>query len=164
MAAISEEMVLLLALIALTILLSMGVLLARDNFFSAMYMSATLIMVASIYAFFGIQPLFILIIFIFVGVTGIVTVALAATFRSEPEKASPGFWGPLALTTALIVAISLSTSLRHHPESGMGAIQFELGGFLGNPGYILLIISLTSLGILLMLSVLKMIGGVNECR
>jgi NADH-quinone oxidoreductase subunit J len=160
------ETLLLVVLAAIAILFSLGVFLVKDNFFSAMYMSATLIMVATISAFFGIQPSFILIVFIFVGAIGVVTVALAATYRREPERPRTWWW-ILALLTAVILGASTHLAIRReallYPDLFFRTIQFELTAFLANPEYILLVVALTSLAVLIMLSVLKMIGG-NECQ
>ncbi len=164
----TEEAVLLVVLAAFTILFSLGVILVKDNFFSAMYMSATLIMVATICAAFGIQPAFILIVFIFVGAVGVVTVALAATYRKESEREFPKLWWIFALITAVILGASTYIALKReallYPDFSLRTIQFELTSFLANPEYILLVVALTSLGVLLLLSVLKMIGGINECQ
>jgi len=156
------ETLLLVILAVITILFASGVLLVRDNFFAAMYMSAALIMVATICAFAGIEPAFVLIVFIFVGAIGVVTVALASTYRAQSEEErSSKLWLIPALVTAGVIAISLYTTLGR--VTFERTITFELTTFLSNPEYILLVISLTSLGILLMLSVLKMIGGTDEC-
>jgi NADH-quinone oxidoreductase subunit J len=70
------EVWVLIALAGIAVLSSLGVLLSKDNFYSSLYMSATLIFVASIYAIFNLQPVFVLIVFVFVGAIGIVTVAI----------------------------------------------------------------------------------------
>ncbi|MHC1566584.1 MAG: hypothetical protein ACXQS7_06360 [Candidatus Syntropharchaeia archaeon] len=149
----------LLTLAFITICLATGVLLTKDNLFSALYMSATLILVASIYAFFGIQPGVLFIVFIFTGAIGAVTVALAATYRAEPESPSYGYITAIVLVTALAILGSF-TSMRSSP----GDIEFTLSGFIQDPSYILLIVALSSLGILLMLAALRLIGGVSEWR
>ena len=159
----TEETLLLGILAVVTIIFAAGMLFVRDNFFAAMYMSATLIMVATISAFFGIEPAFVLIVFIFVGAIGVVTVALASTYRVHSENGnSLKMWLIPAIVTAGVIAISVYTTLGRVPVGR--TIAFELAFFLTNPEYILLVISLTALGILLMLSVLKMIGGADECH
>ena len=159
----TEETLLLGILAVVTIIFAAGMLFVRDNFFAAMYMSATLIMVATISAFFGIEPAFVLIVFIFVGAIGVVTVALASTYREHSENGnSLKMWLIPAIVTAGVIAISVYTTLGRVPVGR--TIAFELASFLSNPEYILLVISLTALGILLMLSVLKMIGGADECH
>ena len=70
---------------SLTVLSSLGVLLSRDNFYAALYMSLTMIFIASMFATLNVQSGFVLIAFIFIGAVGIVTVALAAVFRRVPR-------------------------------------------------------------------------------
>ena len=126
----------------------------RDRF-----MTLTLVMVATVYALFDLQPIFILIVFVFVGVIGIVTVALAATYRAMPERQFAWIWCIPVLITAVILGFSIFTHILH----GMGIsspIGFTLQGFL-KPGseYQLLFLFLTSLVILLFLSVIKIYRG-----
>ncbi|MCK4476400.1 MAG: hypothetical protein KAU16_06705 [Methanophagales archaeon] len=149
------EMLLLLALACVAVLSSVAVLLTRDNFYASMYMSAALVMVATVYALFNLQPVFVLIVFIFMGAIGIVTVALAATYRFAPERQISWLWALPVIITAFILGYSVyATQL-----VSAGEIQFALEEFI-TPEYLLLILFLTSLIILLMLSVLKM--GVGE--
>ncbi|MHC1610991.1 MAG: hypothetical protein ACXQTW_05270 [Candidatus Methanospirareceae archaeon] len=162
----SPEMLLLLALASVAVLSSLAVLLNKDNFYAALFMSVTLITVATVYALFGIQPVFVLIAFVFLGAICIVTVALAATYRTAPERQFSRLWGIIVLITASFLAffsyISLKRQAILHPHLATGTIQFELQNFLANPEYILLVLSLSSLGILLMLSALKIVGGTAE--
>jgi NADH:ubiquinone oxidoreductase subunit 6 (subunit J) len=153
--SMSVEMLLLSALAGVAVLSSLAVLLTRDNFYASLYMSATLIMVAGVYALFDLQPVFVLIVFIFVGAIGIVTVALAATYRFAPERQISGLWALPVIITAFILGFSVYASQLVSPEK----IQFALENFI-TPEYLLLILFLTALIILLMLSVLKM--GVGE--
>jgi NADH:ubiquinone oxidoreductase subunit 6 (subunit J) len=153
--SMSVEILLLLALAGVAVLSSLAVLLTRDNFYASLYMSATLIMVAAVYALFDLQPVFVLIVFIFVGAIGIVTVALAATYRFAPERQISGLWALPVIITAFILGFSVYASQLVSPEK----IQFALENFI-TPEYLLLILFLTALIILLMLSVLKM--GVGE--
>lgn len=148
-------MLLLLALAGVAVLSSLAVLLTRDNFYASLYMSATLVMVAAVYALFDLQPVFVLIVFIFVGAIGIVTVALAATYRFAPERQISGLWALPVIITAFILGFSVYTAQLISPEK----IQFALEKFI-TPEYLLLILFLTALIILLMLSVLKM--GIGE--
>ncbi len=148
-------MLLLSALAGVAVLFSLGVLLSKDNFYSSLFMAVTLVIVASVYAFFDLQPVFVLIVFIFVGAIGIVTVALAATYRFAPERQVSVLWALPVIITALILGFSVYTTQLAYA----GEIQFALGEFI-TPEYLLLILFLTSLIILLMLSVLKM--GVEE--
>lgn len=65
---------------------SIGVLLTKDNFYAALYMSVTMLFVAAIYAAFNLQPVVVIIALIFVGAVGIVTVAIAATYRAKTSR------------------------------------------------------------------------------
>ena len=92
---------------ALSVAAALGVAKSRDNFYSALYMSATLLAVGGIYAYLGVHSVLALIAFIFVGAVGIITIALAASYRFiEPVKHS-GYW---ALFSAF-VAVFLGTTL-----------------------------------------------------
>jgi len=160
----SAEMLLLLALASVAVLSSLAVLLNKDNFYAALFMSVTLITVATVYALFDIQPVFVLIAFVFAGAIGIVTVALAATYRTVPGSQVSKLWGiPVIITASFLAFFSFICVKRQailHPQTG--TIQFELQNFLATPEYILLVLSLSSLGILLMLSALKIVGGPAE--
>jgi len=156
----SMDVLLLSALAGFAVLSSLGVLVSKDNFYSALYMSATMIFVAAVYALFNLQPVFVLIVFIFVGALGIVTVALAATYRSEPVRQVSGFWAIPVAITAFIICFSIYSYTFFNPQSmPPGGIDFELAKFLPAPEYSLLIIFLVSLVILLLLSVLKIVIG-----
>lgn len=82
-----------------------GSLITRDNLYSALYMSITLILAAAAYAVFGISPVLILIVLIFVGAIGAVTVVLASTHRYiTPEISVAGpVWGIPAIVTMFII-------------------------------------------------------------
>ena len=157
------EMILLGAFAGVLVLSALGVLLSKDNFYSALFMTLTLVMVATVYALFDLQPLFVLIVFVFVGVIGIVTVALAATYRAMPERQFAWIWCIPVLITAVILGFSIFTHLLHGTGTGISIsspIGFTLQGFL-KPGseYQLLFLFLTSLVILLFLSVIKIYRG-----
>ena len=153
------EMILLGAFTGVLVLSALGVLLSKDNFYSALFMTLTLVMVATVYALFDLQPIFVLIVFVFVGVIGIVTVALAATYRAMPERQFAWIWCIPVLITAVILGFSIFTHTLH--GTGISSpIGFTLQGFL-KPGseYQLLFLFLTSLVILLFLSVIKIYRG-----
>ncbi|MGB2727940.1 MAG: hypothetical protein WBD09_05625 [Halobacteriota archaeon] len=161
------EMVLLSALAGVAVLFALGVLLSKDNFYSSLFMSAALIFVASVYALFNLQPVFVLIVFIFVGAIGIVTVALAATYRSDPERQFSGLWAVPVVITAFIIGFSIYSYNLLNPNVPSSVIEFELINFIPITEpiteYLVLILSLMSLVILLLLSVLKMgVGGTEN--
>ncbi len=158
----SMEVWLLIALAGMTVLPSLGVLLSKDNFYSSLYMSATLIFVASIYAIFNLQPVFVLIVFIFVGAIGIVTVAVAATYRSEPESQFSKPWAVLVAITAAIVGFAIYSYKMLNPNLSFTVIKFELIDFMSQSEYLILVLSLVALVVLLLLSVLKMAAGGTE--
>jgi len=161
------EMVLLSALAGVAVLFALGVLLSKDNFYSSLFMSAALIFVASVYALFDLQPVFVLIVFIFVGAIGIVTVALAATYRSDPERQFSRLWALPVVITAFVIGFSIYSYNLLNPNVPSSVIEFELINFIPITEpiteYLVLILSLMSLVVLLLLSVLKMgVGGTEN--
>ena len=156
------EVWVLIALAGIAVLSSLGVLLSKDNFYSSLYMSATLIFVASVYAIFSLQPVFVLIVFIFVGAIGIVTVAVAATYRSEPESQFSKPWAVLVVITAAVVGFAIYSYQMLNPETSFSVIKFELMNFMSQSEYLILVLSLVALVVLLLLSVLKMVAGGTE--
>jgi NADH:ubiquinone oxidoreductase subunit 6 (subunit J) len=157
----NADMLLLVALAGIAVVFSLGVLVSKDNFYSALYMSITQVFVATIYALFNLQPVFVLLVFIFVGAIGIVTVALAATYRSEPERQISGLWAVPVFLTALIIGSAILSNIIFAPQPvSSSTISFELMNFLPVAEYLLIIVALISLVVLLLLSVLKMgVGG-----
>jgi NADH:ubiquinone oxidoreductase subunit 6 (subunit J) len=155
------DILLLAALAGIAVVFSLGVLVSKDNFYSALFMSVTQVFVATVYAFFNLQPVFVLLLFIFVGAIGIVTVALAATYRSEPERQVSWLWVLPVFLTVLIIGSAVSSNLIYAPQPiSPGTIAFELMDFLPVAEYLLIIVALISLVVLLLLSVLKMgVGG-----
>ncbi len=123
---------------------------SRDNFYSAIYMSAVMLTVGGIYAFHGIYSVFILIAFVFIGAIGIMTVALAATYRSiNPRKISEN-WLVVVEIIAIVVAVTA------------GINTFMVGNFTDAfdkvlPDYLTLIAFLIVLTTLLMLSAISML-------
>lgn len=156
------EVWVLIALAGIAVLSSLGVLLSKDNFYSSLYMSATLIFVASIYAIFNLQPVFVLIVFIFVGAIGIVTVAVAATYRSDPESQFSKPWAVLVVITAAVVGFAIYSYKMLNPNLSSSVIKFELINFMAQSEYLILVLSLVALVVLLLLSVLKMVAGGTE--
>ncbi len=158
------EMVLLSALAGVAVLFALGVLISKDNFYSSLFMSAALIFIAVVYAIFNLQPVFVLIVFIFVGAIGIVTVALAATYRSDPERQFSWVWAVPVVITALVIGFSIySYNMLNSQSVSSSTIDFELINFISNSEYLVLILSLVSLVVLLLLSVLKMgVGGTEN--
>ena len=124
-------------------------------------MSVTQVFVATVYAFFNLQPVFVLLVFIFVGAIGIVTVALAATYRTEPERQVSGFWVLPVFLTVLIIGSAIMSNIIFAPQPiTPGIIAFELMDFIPVAEYLLIVVALISLVVLLLLSVLKMgVGG-----
>jgi NADH:ubiquinone oxidoreductase subunit 6 (subunit J) len=154
----SAEMLLLSTLAGVAVIFALGVLASKDNFYSALFMSVTLILVATVYAFFDLQPVFVLIVFIFVGAIGIVTVALAATYRSPPERQLSGLWAVPVAIAAVILAGSIFMASPQPAASG--AIEFDLVQFIPQTEYLLIVVFLVSLVVLLLLSILEIgVGG-----
>jgi len=149
------------AIAGIAVIFALGVLLSKDNFYSALFMSATLIFVAAVYALFSLQPVFVLIVFIFVGAIGIVTVALAATYRSDPESQVSWLWAAPVFIAALVICTTVCSHVALNSQSVSNTIEFELMNFIPLTEYLLIVVFLISLVILLLLSVLKMssVGG-----
>ncbi|HID20443.1 MAG TPA: hypothetical protein EYP28_05870 [Methanophagales archaeon] len=156
------EVWVLIALAGIAVLTALGVLLSKDNFYSSLFMSATLIFVASIYAIFNLQPVFVLIVFIFVGAIGIVTVAVAATYRADPERQFSRLWAAPVIITAFVIGFAIYSYNMLNPEVSSSLIKFELTKFIAQSEYLLLVLSLVALVVLLVLSVLKMVAGGTE--
>ncbi len=96
-----------LAVSVLATLSSLGVLLARDNFYASIYMSVTMLLIAAIFAILGVHSVFVIIAFIFVGAIGVITVVLAATYRYLPPSKLSNIWILPALITAGMLIFSV---------------------------------------------------------
>ncbi len=141
-----------------TVLSSLGVLLSRDNFYSALYMSLTMILIATTFAVFDVQSAFILIAFIFIGAIGIITVALAAVFRFVPKKV-PVDW-LWVIPTALTLAV-LSYTLYKYATFNLSATSVDVSAFQSQ--YIFAIVFLFCLMVLLMVSILNIVRREEMC-
>ncbi|AGK61722.1 hypothetical protein Asulf_01751 [Archaeoglobus sulfaticallidus PM70-1] len=145
------EIYVLLALAAIAFLSSLGALLTKDNFYSALYMALTMISIATIYAMADVQEVFVLIVFIFVGAIGIVTVALAAVYKFKPKTQLSKAWLiPSAVTAAVLGYVFYSNS----EVVSLSKPDLALGS-----EYVTVIAALISLMILLMLSVMLVSRG-----
>ena len=137
------------------ILLACGVLLSKDNLYASLYMSIALILIAAIYAAYSLQSIFVLITFIFVGAIGIITVALAATYRFIPARKISIYWlAPIAIITAIVSY----TYYIYSYQMGFASIKEpNLASFATD--YFLLIVFLIALMALLMLSAIRLVRG-----
>lgn len=136
------------------ILSACGVLFSRDNLYASVCMSITLILIAAAYAVFDIQPVFILITFIFVGAVGAVTVAIAATYRQQPKLSVDKVWIAPALITAASVGYAIYAYVNYGMEFSSNSEEM-LMTFTSD--YILLATFLISLSVLLMVAVVKFV-------
>ena len=144
---------LVLALGIAAILFACGVLLTRDNLYASLYMSATLIMIATIYTVYSLQSVFVLITFIFVGAIGIITIALAATYRFIPARKISVYWLiPIAIVTAILAYTYYIYSYQMNVVFSNGS-SFSI--FPTN--YFMMVVFLVSLMALLMLSAIKLV-------
>lgn len=91
----------------LAVVFGIGAWISRDNFYSTIYMSAVMLSVGGIFAFHGIHSVFVLIAFIFIGAIGIVTVALAATYRFINPREISERWLIVAEIVAVILAVTV---------------------------------------------------------
>ncbi|MFN3384339.1 MAG: hypothetical protein ACK401_05530 [Archaeoglobaceae archaeon] len=137
---------------ALAIVSAVGAWLTRDNFYSALYMSVAMIFVAGIYAVFDLQPAVVLITLVFVGAVGIVTIAVAATFRAKTARKINLLWTiPIILVLALVAYAYSEAQKISVSSSGIE--------FVGD--YFLLIVFLISMMVLVMLSAIKILRRVG---
>ncbi len=141
-----------LILAAFAVLSSIGSLITRDNFYSALYMALTLLTIATLYALTNLQEVFVLIAFIFVGAIGIVTVALAAVYKFRPTSQVSKLWIIPSAITALVLSYVFYNNTGYIVEAGK--IDMSSTG-----GYVVLISALVSLMVLLMLSVISISRG-----
>ena len=145
----------LLVLAGFAVLFALGVLLTKDNFYAVVFMSATMVLIAGINAIFQLQMVSILIIFIFVGAIGMVTVVLAATYRREPERQFSPYWAVFTVVTAFLAAYY--RLMRSVPLGTARGFELVLTSDL-----VLLITSMVTLIILVALSALRLTGGVSS--
>ncbi len=104
---------LLLATGVFAVLASIGVLLTRDNLYAALYMSVAMIFVAAMYAVYNLQPVVVMIVLIFVGAVGIITIAIAATYRTMPSRSVSVAWLlPAAIVFAVVACAYTKTTDR----------------------------------------------------
>ena len=138
-----------------TILFACGVLLSRDNLYASLYMSVTLILIATIYTVYSLQSIFVLITFIFVGAIGIITIALAATYRFIPARKVSIYW---LIPIAIVAAIVSYTYYLYSDQ--MGLVLIKGHSFASFPTeHLILVVFLVSLMALLMLSAIRLVRG-----
>lgn len=131
---------------------TIGVLLTKDNFYAALYMSVTMLFVAAIYAAFNLQPVVVIIALIFVGAVGIVTVAIAATYRARMSRKVSLFWTlPVLIVFAILAYTYYTFATKTLEIAGQDA-------FLAVPSeYFFVVALLFSLMVLMMLSAIKLV-------
>ena len=136
---------------AFAVLSSIGVLLTRDNFYAALYMSVTMLLIAAIYAVYNVQAVVVMIALIFIGAVGIITVAVAASYRSMPSRRVDLLWVAPVIVVFAIVCYA-------YIKLAKGAVSpIEFGYFSAVPtDYLLVVIFLFSVIILMMLSAIKL--------
>ncbi len=130
---------------------SVGVLLTRDNFYAALYMSVTMLFVAAMYAAFDLQPVVVIIALIFVGAVGIVTVAVAATYRGKIAREVSLLWvAPVFVVFAILAYAYYSLAANNIEISGQETFSTI------PTDYFSVVILLFSLTVLMMLSAVKL--------
>ncbi len=130
---------------------SVGVLLTRDNFYAALYMSVTMLFVAAMYAAFDLQPVVVIIALIFVGAVGIVTVAVAATYRGKIAREVSLLWvAPVFVVFAILAYAYYSLAANNIEISGQETFSTI------PTDYFSVVILLFSLTVLMMLSAIKL--------
>ncbi len=148
----------LLTLGSVTVLSSLGVLLSKDNFYSALYMALTMIFIATTFAVFDVQPAFILIAFIFIGAIGIVTVALAAVFREVPRSIPVD---KLWIAPTIVTVGALAYAIYRYATFNMSATPPDMSTFQSE--YALAVAFLICLMVLLMISIVKLVRREELC-
>uniref|UniRef100_A0A7C3RDM3 NADH-quinone oxidoreductase subunit J n=1 Tax=Archaeoglobus fulgidus TaxID=2234 RepID=A0A7C3RDM3_ARCFL len=130
---------------------SIGVLLTKDNFYAAMYMSVTMLFVAAIYAAFNIQPVVVIITLIFIGAVGIVTVAIAATYRAGVSRKVSIFW----IIPVIIVFAILALAFTSLAVDSIEVVNPDVFPAVATE-YFFVILFLFALVVLMMLSAIKL--------
>jgi len=148
----------LIALESAIIISSLGVLLSRDNFYSALYMALTMIFIATTFAVFNIQSAFILITFIFVGAVSVVTVAISAVFRFVPKKIPVN---KLWIAPTILTMTVLSFTIYKYASFGISAEDVNIAEF--QTRYVIAVLFLVSLMVLLMVSIVKLVRREEMC-
>ncbi|MCS7144597.1 MAG: hypothetical protein NZ879_06200 [Archaeoglobaceae archaeon] len=138
---------------AMALLSAIASLITRDNFYSALYMSLAMLFIAGIYAFYNLQPSVVLITLVFIGAVGVVTIAVAATYRAKSSRKVNLLWS-IAIA---IVAVFLILQMPFKPT-------FEVlkDGMTFLSTYLLAVIFLVSLMLLIMLSTIKILREVEK--
>ncbi|MEM0214717.1 MAG: hypothetical protein QXU31_06235 [Archaeoglobaceae archaeon] len=138
---------------ALALLSAIASLLTRDNFYSALYMSLTMLFIAGIYAFYNLQPSVVLITLVFVGAVGVVTIAVAATYRAKSSR-------KLSMLPALAIAIVVALIILRLPLEFRFEVLENGITFLGD--YFIAVLFLVCMMILIMLSTIKILKEVGR--
>ncbi len=135
----------------LAVLSSIGVLMTRDNLYAALYMTVTMLFVAAIYAAFNLQPVVVMIVLIFVGAVGIVTVAIAATYRAMPSRKIDLLWLAPAIIVFGVLCYAYyrfaTTNLEISANNAFAAVPTD---------YLFVVLFLFVVMILMMLSAIKL--------
>lgn len=136
----------------LAIISAIGAWLTRDNLYSALYMSITMLFVAGIYAALNLQPAVVLITLVFVGAVGIVTIAIASTYRAKAGRRISLLWTlPVVAVMAILCYAYSKTEIIAVKSSGLEFIS----------EYFLAIVFLISMMTLVMLSAIKILRRVG---
>ena len=137
---------------AFAVLSAIGVLLTRDNLYAAIYMSVTMLLIAAIYAVYNVQQVVVLIAFVFVGAVGMITIAIAATYRSVPTKKVSIAWiAPVIIVFAITSYFYYNFATSNLKVQGLSLAFEKL-----STDYMVLLVFLFSLMILMMLSAIKL--------
>ncbi len=101
-------------LCTLIIVFGVASLASKDNFYSALYMSLTMVCVASLYALYGVHSAFALITLVFIGALGAITLVLAYSYREERSVECRLRWITFALIVAIILALVAPFTTPNH--------------------------------------------------
>ncbi|WP_457549648.1 hypothetical protein [Archaeoglobus sp.] len=120
---IDAEIVILSSLI---VIFAVASLFSKDNFYSALYMCLTVIMIAGLYACYGIHSAFALLVLIFIGAVGAITLILSYTYREVKSIEYRLGWIFVSIVVGLFTALSLpALSLMPTNDYVSALIDFE---------------------------------------
>ena len=120
--------------------------------YAALYMSITMILIAAIYAAYNVQQVVVLIAFVFVGAVGMITIAIAATYRFVPSRKVNLLWiAPVIIVFAIVSYLYYSYATVNIVTENLGSAFEKLPS-----EYLVLLVFLFSVMILMMLSAIKL--------
>jgi len=112
-------------LCTLIIVFGVASLASKGNFYSALYMSLTMVCVASLYALYGVHSAFALITLVFIGALGAITLVLAYSYREVRSVEYRLRWIAFALTVAIFLALVAPFTIPNLNDYVSALLNFE---------------------------------------